>query len=326
MQIAKLVVPVSFALFYSDLAGADSSDPFYTRNQNPYIQIFSLSQPRPDSRPAAGQWAHRLIFHGTSNARTETAGNETLTLAGESYRLEFNWQYGWSDSFSLGLDVPLLYHGDALFDSAIVKWHQLWGLSNTERDKVDSRDLNYSFAGEQTHQLTTPGGHIGDVNLYGVWPFEPPWGGNSRYTLTGTLKLPTGNAEDLAGSGSYDVSLLLQIKDIPWPSDSLSSHMGLGYTRLGRAERFLPEHRSDVYTLTAGTGYVINERWRALLQLDFHTAVYEVDVAALGDSSTQLTVGGSYRTDSGKVLDFGLTENLYTDATPDVVFYFSVSR
>jgi hypothetical protein len=39
-----------------------------------------------------------------------------------------------------------------------------------------------------------------------------------------------------------------------------------------------------------------------------------------------LTIGGRYRTNSGWVCDFGFSEDLQIDASPDVVFVLGVQR
>ena len=39
-----------------------------------------------------------------------------------------------------------------------------------------------------------------------------------------------------------------------------------------------------------------------------------------------LTLGGRYRTDAGWAFDFGFSEDLQVDASPDIVFVLGVQR
>ena len=56
------------------------------------------------------------------------------------------------------------------------------------------------------------------------------------------------------------------------------------------------------------------------LQLDMHSAMYDSELKQLG-SSMQLLAGGTLHLPGDVLLDLGITEQVITDATPDVGFY-----
>jgi len=57
--------------------------------------------------------------------------------------------------------------------------------------------------------------------------------------------------------------------------------------------------------------------------MDLHTAFYDSELKQLG-SSMQLLAGGTARMPGNVLLDLGISEQLITDATPDVGFYLSL--
>ena len=61
------------------------------------------------------------------------------------------------------------------------------------------------------------------------------------------------------------------------------------------------------------------------VQIDLHSAFYDSDLKQLG-SSLQLVAGGTAHLPGNVLLDLGISEQLITDATPDVGFYLFVRR
>jgi hypothetical protein len=85
-----------------------------------------------------------------------------------------------------------------------------------------------------------------------------------------------------------------------------------------------PQHDS-VFAGFVGVGY---NAWRGLdlkIQFDAHSAAYEAALDYLGPAGI-LTLGGSYRFASGWQFDFGVSEDVLVDASPDVVFVFGLRR
>jgi hypothetical protein len=135
------------------------------------------------------------------------------------------------------------------------------------------------------------------------------------------LKLPTGNADDLLGSGGTDLSMGLAYSDyetLGGINTVLSTYLGGIY--MGNTEVLRSKQRHF-----AGYGGVSLD-WLALnwlelkLQMDLHSAFYDTELKQLG-SSMQLLAGGTLHLPGEVLLDFGISEQLITDATPDVGFY-----
>jgi hypothetical protein len=56
-----------------------------------------------------------------------------------------------------------------------------------------------------------------------------------------------------------------------------------------------------------------------------HSAMYDTELIQLG-SSIQLLAGGTIHVPGDVLIDFGISEQLVTDATPDVGFYLMVGH
>jgi len=72
-----------------------------------------------------------------------------------------------------------------------------------------------------------------------------------------------------------------------------------------------------------GTETALTDGLSLKAQIDAHTPFYDSELAALGASSVQLTVGGTIGLWGRNMLDLGLVENLFTDTTPDLVFHLA---
>jgi hypothetical protein len=136
-----------------------------------------------------------------------------------------------------------------------------------------------------------------------------------------TLKVPTGKAEDLTGSGAVDVALSLagdrQLSD-RW---QLFGQANVAW--LGKGDVLEDMQQDFAGSLLAGATW---QAWRGLeltAQLEANTAVMDTGTDLDGDAVV-LTLGGRYRTESGWMFDFGFSEDLQVDASPDIVFLLGV--
>ena len=65
--------------------------------------------------------------------------------------------------------------------------------------------------------------------------------------------------------------------------------------------------------------------YRLIRAEEANTAVMDTGTDLDGDAVV-LTIGGRHRTNSGWVFDFGFSEDLQIDASPDIVFVLGVRR
>jgi hypothetical protein len=145
-------------------------------------------------------------------------------------------------------------------------------------------------------------------------------------SLRGTVKLPTGDADKLLGSGATDASLGIYLDDAyHFLQRPLRISGFAGVLLLGDGD-ILPELQNG-YVPFAGA--VLS--WQFMQRLDLVAQAYlqgeylDSGLDEIGSNSVQITVGGEYRLpDKRTTLSFGLVEDLFSNTTPDFGLHFSI--
>ncbi len=307
-------------------AGAHGGDlqPFLNANRNPFIQVYDPPAPGAAHPVGAGGWRADFQLDLTSNSIGEGDGAETIVLDGETYRAAVTLAYGLSERVEAGIVIPYVMHRRGVFDHFIEQWHDTFGLSNRKRTAFARDQLEYSYAGtEASQRLEEPAEGLGDIRLFLGFPLA--LGGEGRdIALHASLKLPSGDAAKLLGSGGGDLALQLSARDDRllrgWDTTLFWS---AGLLRLGAGEVLEPIRRDYVAIGSLGLGRPLTRNLSLKLQLDGHTSFYDSELAALGSNTVQLTVGGQIDLPGRGSIDLGLVENLFTDTTPDLVFHMA---
>jgi hypothetical protein len=304
--------------------------PIYIANQNPFVQIFGLPKAEPGWITPKGRLDAAFLYFVSNNAIQDDASNgESIIWDGETAQYDFRFRYGLADWLELGVDIPFIEHSGGWLDSVIRSYHKAMGFPNDRQEQFEKDQINFQLDenGNVLYSMTEEESGLGDVRLTAAVPLLSKSIRSERYlALRSVLKLPTGDADYLLGSGGTDVSLGLSYSDFALLSGInmvFSSYLGAVY--LGEAE-LLGEKQQDVagYGGASLAWLVLN--WLELkLQLDLHSAFYDTELKQLG-SSVQLLGGGTVHLPGEVQLDFGISEQIVTDATPDVGFYLFVRR
>lgn len=306
-------------------SAAGGPHPFMTADQNPFIQIFSLPLPRNPLLVEAGAWGLDLALDLTSNSIGEGEAAESVILDGETYRGTLMVSRGLSGGAEAGIAIPYVMHRRGVFDSFIENWHDTFGLSNRKRTAFERDQLVFSYEDpEGSRVLDKPVEGVGDIRLFLGLPLGEDRAAGRNYALHVSLKLPSGDAAELLGSGGTDLALQLSAMDTAllerWRTALFWS---LGALRLGSGEVLEAIRRDYVAIGTVGTETALTDRLSLKAQIDAHTSFYDSELAALGSGAVQLTVGGTIGLWGRNALDLGLVENLFTDTTPDLVFHLA---
>ena len=314
-----LLMMTATAINTTALAQDNLPAPFSIKNQNPFIQIFGLpATQQARLLPPNGEAIELAFDTANSSIIHETAGNETITLDGESYRLSLSLRHTISNGIEIGAELPLVGHHNGILDNFIEGWHDAVGLSNSNRIMSTSNTLNYEYRrnGEVVMGFSEPNNGFGDVRLFAATTLQQ--NSDSALSVHASLKLPTGDADQLHGSGAADLALSAAHMRERWLSRwQLSSFFNAGLLLLGKSDRFSDIQRHTV--LFGATGIIWDSHSLIDLkaQLDAHTSFYHSDLNQLGTNTIQLTVGGSIHFSPTSRLDLGVGENLFTDTTPD---------
>lgn len=310
-------------------SASDLVQPFYSRNLNPFVQIYGLPAVEQAALVQDGRLEARLVLDVANNYTDSVAQGENIVIRGETYRTVLAMRYGLSEKLEIGIDLPYLHHGSGNLNDFVREWHHAFGLPQGGRDEATGDDLVYLYA--DNGNLVSMGGSasgLGDVLLAAATPLWKSGGENLRQlTLRATLKVPTGSASELRGSGSTDFSLRLCGEDRQSMADQRIAWFGtLGALLMSEGDVIADRQRNMVGFGSVGFGWQPLS-WLALkLQFDGNTAFYDSNLSQLGDFSGQLVMGGTLGLPEDFILDLGVSEDIIVDTAPDVVFHFDLRR
>jgi len=316
-------------LFLPLILPAAEITPFYTQNQSPVIQIFGLPSVGEPSLVAARKADLRWIVNHASNFIEDQTPRESIILDGESTRISLDVRYGISKNFEVGLAIPYRIEGRGFTDGFIDWYHDTFGFPAGGRDQAPKNRLLYQYQKDRRVllQVNESSHGIGDIQLMGGLQLYQSASKPSRaISLRTSLKLPTGDSQQLHGSGSHDLSLWMIAGEDFRPGMGHITLFGAGgLMGMTEGDVLKDQQRNWVGFGVLGFGWS-PARWIAFkIQANGHTAFYkDSGLEELNGSPVQLTIGGTLAFSENIHLDLGVTEDLLTRASPDVVFHLAL--
>jgi hypothetical protein len=221
--------------------------------------------------------------------------------------------------------------GGGFTDHFIESYHHTFGFPNGGRELAPRNRLLYRYEkdGRTLLNFSRSGDGLGDIRLTGGWQIYPGRANTSpAISLRASLKLPTGDSDGLRGSGSADLALWLAgSHDVKLSLGHLSLFGAAGALGMTKGKVLEEQQRPLVAFGALGVGWSPLQ-WLALkIQANAHTSFYRgSDFTQVDAGSVQLTTGGTLAFSPRTALDIGVTEDLVVNASPDVVFHFSLSH
>ena len=303
--------------------------PFYTQNQSPLVQIYGLPPIGDASVLPARKADVRLIADLANNYVKDSNPRESILLDGESTRISLDARYGIARGFEVGVTVPYIILSGGFLDGFIDGYHSTFGFPQGGRDQAPRNRLLYVYErdGQQRLKIDSSSAGLGDISLTAGWQLYQGEDKPQRaVALRASLKLPTGDSDQLHGSGSTDFSL--------WVTASDDWKLKVGHFTLFGAAGMMAmtdgkvlqgQQRNLVGFGGLGFGWS-PLRWIAFkIQTNAHTSFYgDSELREVNADSAQLTVGGTLAFSDETTLDIGVSEDLIVRTAPDVVFHFSV--
>ena len=168
--------------------------------------------------------------------RSVEPGGSLFFVDGELHRSTLRLSRGLLRSFELEVHLPWLDATGGFLDTTIEDYHELINIRDDQRPGVP-RDVYTVYLrspdGRELFLDRAPGAGLGEVVVSlkkTFWQSDPHW----ILGLEGAVKAPTGEEEDLYGTGSWDFGLRV-LAGHRWWRARLDA--GLGVTRLGAADR-----------------------------------------------------------------------------------------
>jgi hypothetical protein len=315
-------------LLNSGPVSAGDVDGFALRNQHPFLHVYGLPPLQGARLNRQGATDFGITFTVVNNAEIKDTDIESIRLDGETYFADFMLRRRVLDRLELGIDVPFVKHSAGVLDEMIAGWHDIFGMSNSKRDGIDN-ELNYFYSnnGSIEQQLSMSSSGIGDVQLSAAVPIVEGGAEDSRYiSLRASVKLPTGDSEELHGSGATDAALGLYAQDSGQFLGKDIGYLGFaGVLALGDGDILPGKQKSVVPYGGVSATWHATEQFTITGQLQAQGAYIDSDLDELGGSSIQLAVGGVYHLSRhGISLRLALIEDVISDATPDFAVHFAV--
>ena len=255
----------------------------------------------------------------------EKSGSEHILLDGETYRLALALRGGFRDRWEWFVEAPVIAHRTGVFDSFIERWHDFFGLPQSNRDKVPHDRLALFYADDAGTRVDIRENvfSFGDVSL-GVGYALPGWRlSNDGLAIRASVKLPTGDEDALAGSGGLSASLWAETSGaLPWAAESrrwlYAATLG---ALLAKAPRNLPGLGGEFIVFGRfGVTWRPLRRLTLTVQVDVHSSPYDSsDVSPLSDPVVMLGLGGALKLTERATLEVAVTEDDGSRlAAPDV--------
>jgi hypothetical protein len=257
-----------------------------------------------------------------------TPGGTAFILDGETLRAAIEARFGLAPRLEVGLEIPLLSHGGGFLDSLIDGYHERLDLPDGGRTAFarDRFRAGYVGDGESFFFDHAPGGvRLGDLAIsarLGLAPGRGRWPG-----VTGalTLKLPTGDADRLHGSGSADYAASIQLTRklvrATW-------HAGYAHTWLGGWEIAPDLPLQDPRSLFVACAFQAGERTALVVQVLRSSGVFPYRAGSdIGRVAQEIAAGFRHRLPGGALLEWGFVENLdHYHNTPDIGAFLGISH
>jgi hypothetical protein len=305
-------------LLSSPCIRAQELRPFRSTNLAPPVAILGL--------PVWAEVPRASVFGFTTEVanhyRLSRRQGEQLILDGETLRLRAYYERPFAGDWSFAVDLPVVRQDGGVLDNVIDAWHAAFNLPDGGRNFRYEDQLEYALTDQAGTFLTRdePGWGLGDLQLSLARRF-----GDENFVIRGSLKLPTGDEQLLAGSGATDFSLtLLRHRDGAVFDRRAGYYWGLGFVALRQPELVRYPVEDVSWSGILGGAMNLASRIGIKAQVEIYTPLYESALVELGNTAVQATAGGWFRFDSGHLLEFAVSEDLHVSTAPDVALFFNL--
>lgn len=328
MSLKQLVLLACIFQLTTLYAAAFDFAPFRVRNLSPTVLVQTQASAEPARLVASGDYKAYIDLDLANHATINSSAGEQIHLDGETLVGTLGLRHGLGERLQIGFDLPWVSHDNGSLDDFISGWHDFFGLPTGDRDKLSDNELAFRYQrdNDELINLDKAVDAIGDLRLHLAWQLTA-----SDPTATAlhlSLKVPTGDADKMTGSEAWGGSLSLAHDRRFLLEDGATAAFwgGVGGSWLGDGEVLAAQAESWAANAWLGAGWS-PKKWLAFkLQLDTQTALYDSDLAELGDPAVILTIGSTFALGKRTFLDLSVAEDLAVNASPDVIFQLGLSH
>lgn len=291
--------------------------PLGSRNQTPMALLVLYMTPDRAASIGKGELDLDIVFDYTNIIQEQQTENEFLRFDLEYLRTLVALKRGFGHGLELGFSVPFYIYYGGFLDPVVSSFHDVFGLPNLLRGQTPSGLVDYQY--RRGDQVVLRGmrsfGAVGDITL----DLKKTLYERSALALAvrGTLKLPTGDTQNLSGSGATDFGLGVAFDRI---GPKYGLYLNANYHFLGTPEQF---ETLDFFSFMAGADWRFKPRLAAVAQVDYVRPPIRGEVINLTEPGIQLALGIRYRHSEGFTYEWRLVEDL-SSFSPDFTFAFQM--
>lgn len=320
-RVGKVSYMLSRAcVFASLLANSVHAEPLPEADLSPLIANIGLARmDETAALPPARQGQWRLTSSTASHSSQNADGVEMSLFDGETTRISLATEWRVAERISIGVEVPYFTHSRGALDGVVEQWHDWFGFPNNLRDLVprDQIDFRYSDNGVLLLDNQRSQRGVGDIRLTGSWIWQDT--ATSTKALRVALKLPTGDSDQLTGSGAADIALgLVADHNMLGGSSRWTSFYRVYAVVVGKPDRLASRARRLIGQVNGGLSFLVHERLTLTAQATIRSQAYDSDLRMLGDTALLLNVGGSIKLGERLRLAIAVGEDVRVDTAPDV--------
>ena len=363
LSTRKTAVLVTFTVFLSLLLPTSNvlalepwhNQPLPSSNRNPLVQVHDIPEATGVLTAPKDQlqWSSTFDIASISsedlNSLPPTNGlnTESLLLDGETYRAAFKLRYGLSEQSDLSISIPLIAHSGGFGDNAISGWHKTFGLPDGNRANRADNTLDYRYQrnGQNLIDLNQSTKGLGDIRL--DYRFRINSDSNNGSDKVGSkkvgsknagnnaiksliqmgIKLPTGNQDQLTGSGATTLSTSIQLTQNHIAKAKIWSwHVSAGALWISGGGLLNSIKNDWVIYGSGGVSWQATDNIALKMQLESHSAIYKSRTEELGHTTGQLVIGLSAKISPRTIIDLYFTEDVVLHSSPDIGIGFAIHR
>jgi uncharacterized protein DUF3187 len=254
-------------------------------------------------------------------------GGTSFIMDGETLRGVVDLGIGLGGRFELGAEVPFLLHTSGFLDAPIASYHDRFGFPDGGRNAFarDRYVAGYVGQGEEIFIDRPPGGiRPGDLVLNGRAALLRSHGRLPDISAGLSVKLPTGEASRLDGSGRADYGVSLQITR---RFHRATAHFGYMVTRVGGWALAPEVPLSSPKSLFVAGSFNVTSRTSLIGQILRSSGPFRFEAGSdLGRLATEIAAGFRHRIAGKTLLEWGFIENLdHYFNTPDIGVFLGIS-
>jgi len=294
---------------------------FVMRNLAPFAALIGV----PGRWPDANGYVADVTWNVASHSAFEDNAGATTFTDGETQAVTARIQFAATERLRIGVQLPWMRHSGGFLDSTIDSWHQFLGLNEGIRPKVEQDQLDYVLRrnGNDVYRFDEPVSGVGDMQVGGAYEFgslrsdtDAGYWARIPWRMTLNIKLPTGDADKLTGSGHTDVAV-----GIGWrsPDDQrrIQWWLDAGLLFPGDVDIVGLETVTTAYYYDAALTWRVFRPIDLIVQIAGHDGLYSGDFPILRDESMQLALGGLWHVTRKATLRLGIYEDLLSESAPD---------